>query len=75
MPADVDEKRLKAVIGRMIADEKLEYVPDSLMVTCYSPWDKGLWFTKYKYSGSVTGNTLDIPAEDFNLYELYCSIQ
>lgn len=51
-------------------DEKLEYVPGSLMVTCYSPWDKNVWFAKYKHNGSVTGNSLDVPAEDLKFYEV-----
>lgn len=36
LPADVDEKRLKAVIGKMIADEKLEYVD----YRCYRRYPK-----------------------------------
>ena len=45
-------------------DERLEYVPGSLTVTCYSPWQDDLWTMKYKYNGTVTGNTMYIAASD-----------
>ncbi|MEE0060737.1 MAG: SpaA isopeptide-forming pilin-related protein [Acutalibacteraceae bacterium] len=46
-------------------DDKLEYVPNSLVVTGYSPWQKDLWLCTYRYTGTVTGNTIQAPAEDF----------
>lgn len=50
-------------------DEKLEYVEGSLMVTCYDPWRDGLWLNKYKYNGTVEGNSMNISATDFLFYE------
>ncbi len=46
-------------------DEKLEYVAGSLKVTCYDPWRDGLWMNKYTYNGQVTGNSMNIPANQF----------
>lgn len=46
-------------------DERLEYVPNSLVVTGYSPWQKDMWLCKYQYRGSVTGNTIEVDAGDF----------
>ncbi len=46
-------------------DEKLEYVQGSLSVICYDPWRDGLWMNKYLYEGQVTGNTMNIPADQF----------
>ena len=46
-------------------DERLEYVDDSLIVTTYSPWHKGLWVCKYQYTGDVTGNVIKANAADF----------
>lgn len=50
-------------------DEKLEYVNGSLVVTCYSPYNANVWFAKYRYNGTVSGNSFDIRAEDFTLVE------
>ena len=50
-------------------DEKLEYVPGSLVVTTYSPWQKGLWVTKYQYNGTITGNTIRVDAGTFTLID------
>lgn len=49
-------------------DEKLEYVEGSMKVTCYDPWRDWLWLNKFCYDGTVSGNTINIPADDF-LYE------
>lgn len=46
-------------------DERLEYVPNSLVVTGYSPWNKEMWLAKYQYTGTVTGNTIEALADDF----------
>ncbi len=46
-------------------DEKLEYVQGSLKVTCYDPWRDGLWMNKYVYEGQVSGNSMEIPANEF----------
>lgn len=51
-------------------DEKLEYVPGSLSVTCYSPWFVDDWYVRYNYSGTVIGNSMDISASDFKLAEI-----
>ena len=51
-------------------DEKLEYVPGSLTVTCYDPWRDELWLTKYRYHGSVQGNSMNISGTDF-VYDDY----
>lgn len=50
-------------------DERLEYVPGSLMVTGYSPWQNGLWLAKYKYNGAVNGNTINVSSRDFLFYD------
>ena len=50
-------------------DEKLEYVDGSLIVTCYSPWQDGLWLNKYIYEGSVEGNSMEIYASQFRFLE------
>ncbi len=50
-------------------DEKLEYVPGSLRVTCYDPWRDGLWMNKYVYNGTVTGNSMQIAANLFEYVE------
>ncbi len=50
-------------------DEKLEYVPGSLKVTCYDPWRDGLWMNKYQYNGTVSGNSMSIPANLFEYVE------
>lgn len=52
-------------------DEKLEYVPGSLIVTGYSPWDKHVWLAKYQYQGAASGNALEVRAEDMKLYEYH----
>ncbi len=50
-------------------DEKLEYVEGSLMVTCYDPWRPNLWLNKYKYNGSVDGNSMNISGTELQFYE------
>lgn len=50
-------------------DEKLEYVPNSLVVTGYSPWQKDVWLCQYRYKGTVTGNTIKAYAGDFSLLD------
>lgn len=50
-------------------DERLEYVPGSLVVTGYSPWQKDLWLCKYQYNGTVTGNTINALAKDFTFLD------
>ena len=50
-------------------DDKLEYVPGSLVVTTYSPWDRSLWVTKYRYNGTVDGNTIRVDAGNFTLID------
>ena len=50
-------------------DERLEYVPDSLVVTGYSPWQQGLWLAKYKYNGTVDGNTINASSGDLLFYD------
>ena len=50
-------------------DERMEYVQDSLIVTCYPPWEETLWTMKYKYSGAVTGNTIYVSAGDMKFYD------
>ncbi len=50
-------------------DEKLEYVEGSLKVTCYDPWRDGLWMNKYQYNGTVSGNSMSIPANLFEYVE------
>lgn len=46
-------------------DERMQYVPGSLTVTCYSPWNDNTWFNKYVYQGNVTGNSISANADDF----------
>lgn len=50
-------------------DERLEYVQDSLVVTCYDPWRDYLWLNKYKYSGTIEGNEINVPTYDFKFLE------
>lgn len=50
-------------------DERLEYVPESLIVTGYSPWQQNLWLAKYKYTGIVTGNTINAYSRDLVFYD------
>ncbi len=50
-------------------DEKLEYVPGSLVVTGYSPWQKDLWLCKYQYTGTITGNTIEALSKDFTFLD------
>lgn len=59
----------KSVVFTDTFDEKLEYVPGSLSVVCYSPWSDGTWFNKYVYSGSATGNTLNVKSTDLKYAE------
>ena len=50
-------------------DERLEYVPGSLVVTGYSPWQKDLWLCKYQYTGNATGNTINAYSRDFTFLD------
>ncbi len=50
-------------------DERMEYVPGSLVVTCYSPWQEDLWIKKFIYNGTVTGNTMHISSDELVSYE------
>ena len=50
-------------------DERLEYVPGSLQVKCYDPWRNGLWLNKYTYNGTVSGNSMRIPANQIKFSE------
>ena len=54
-----------------IFDERLEYVPESLVVTVYSAYQKNLWIAKYKHNGTngVQGNTLNIPSIDMKFLD------
>lgn len=54
-----------------IFDERLEYVPESLVVTVYSAYQKDLWIAKFKHSGTngVQGNTLNIPSADLKFLD------
>ena len=51
-------------------DERLEYVPGSLTVTCYNPWTPTLWTNKYVYHGNITGNSIHVNANDFIFSEV-----
>ena len=47
-------------------DPRLEYVPGTLEVTCYSPNNDSLWLNKYAYGGEyIEGNTINIHANQF----------
>ena len=46
-------------------DERLEYVPNSLTVTCYDPWNQNNWLNCYRYNGTVTGNSMEIATTEF----------
>ena len=59
----------QSIIFNDTFDEKLEYVDDSLYVTCYSPWNDSTWFSKYKYNGDITGNTINVNVTDFTQTE------
>ena len=59
----------QAIIFNDTFDEKLQYVKDSLYVTCYNPWSDSSWYNKYQYKGSVTGNTINVRAEAFERAE------
>lgn len=52
-------------------NEKLEYVPGSLSVTCYSPWNDSVWFSQYHCNEAadnrITGNTISMESTDFNV--------
>lgn len=49
-------------------DERMEYVPGSLIVTGYSPWQEDLWIKQFKYDGTVTGNTIRVSSDEFLSY-------
>ncbi len=46
-------------------DERLEYVPNSLTVTCYDPWNSNNWLNRYRYNGTVSGNSMEIASTEF----------
>lgn len=46
-------------------DERLEYVPNSLTVTCYDPWNSSNWLNRYRYNGTVSGNSMEIASTEF----------
>lgn len=52
-------------------DEKLEYVPGTLAVTCYSPWNDSLWFVRYNCNDDadekISGNSISVEAVDFSV--------
>lgn len=50
-------------------DERLEYVPGSLLVTTWDPWRDWLWLCKYRYKGTVEGNEINIPFSDIKFEE------
>ncbi|MBE6747014.1 MAG: LPXTG cell wall anchor domain-containing protein [Ruminococcaceae bacterium] len=50
-------------------DERLEYVPGSLMVTTWDPWRNWLWLCKYRYDGTVDGNEINVSFNDFKFEE------
>ena len=50
-------------------DERLEYVEDSLEVTCYDPWNSSSWYNKYKYDGKISGNEMSVSADSLELSE------
>lgn len=51
-----------------VFDETMEYVPDSLRVTCYMQGDRVNRLNTYKYAGVIQGNEMHVSAEQF-LYE------
>ena len=51
-------------------DSRLEYVDGTLTVTCYDPWRPSMWLVKYTYDGPITGNSIAVTADQFNLYEI-----
>ena len=51
-------------------DNRLEYVDGTLTVTCYDPWRPDLWLAKYTYTGTVTGNSINVSADQFMLSEV-----
>ncbi len=57
-------KSSKSIIFTDTFDDKLEYVPGSLSVICYSPWSDSTWFNKYIYNGTVTGNTINVKSTE-----------
>ncbi|MBR6531536.1 MAG: hypothetical protein IKT61_03455 [Clostridia bacterium] len=46
-------------------DEKLEYVPGTMVLTAYSPYQSNLWTGKYQYNGTITGNSINVSLADF----------
>ncbi len=52
-------------------DEKLEYVPGSLAVTCYSPWNDSAWFIRYNCNDEadkkISGNSISVESTDLNV--------
>lgn len=48
-----------------VFDEKLEYVPGSLTVTCSNPWFQDIWMNHYEYTGDIQGNEIHLHANQF----------
>ena len=51
-------------------DEKLEYVPGSLVVTCSTPWNYDVWLMRYAYTGDIEGNEINLHANQFSYVEM-----
>ncbi|MBE6813793.1 MAG: LPXTG cell wall anchor domain-containing protein [Ruminococcaceae bacterium] len=45
-------------------DEKLEYVPGSLSLMCYDPWNANNWLNCYTYNGTVSGNSINVASTE-----------
>ena len=58
-----------SIVFNDVFDEKLEYVPGSLTVTCYDPWRPDLWLNKYKHNGSINGNEMHVSGTELQFYE------
>lgn len=58
-------KNIENMVFNDIFDARLEYVPGSLVVTAYSPQNKDMWIGKYRYTGTVTGNSIQANAKNF----------
>lgn len=50
-------------------DERLEYVPGSLVLTTYSPWGDKPWTCKFIYNGDVDGNVINVSSDQFTLLD------
>ncbi len=58
-----------SIVFNDVFDEKLEYVPGSLTVTCYDPWRPDLWLNKYKHNGTINGNEIHVSGTELQFYE------